>query len=86
MAKRKLKSMWRLYQKYIRTDSFDEAVAVLEEALGLSPDDFLKLAARFGADHGRLPDNLHAAAVLMGGNFSKDYLENLAGKTEGKKV
>ena len=55
---------------------------VLEEALAVSHADFMKLAARFGADHGRLPDNLHAAALLTGGEFCKQYLDNLSGKMD----
>ena len=79
---RKLKSLWRFYQRYIRALSQAEAVCVLEEALEISHADFMKLAARFGADHGRLPDNLHAAALLTGGDFCKQYIENLSGKMD----
>lgn len=75
-----MKTYWRLYQRYVRADTFEEAAQVLQEALSVSHSDFMKLAARFGDDYGRLPDNLHAAAILTGGEHSKGYLENLAGK------
>jgi len=46
----------------------------------------MKLAARFGADHGRLPDNLHSAAILIGGYLAEDYLKNMAGRNPDKEV
>lgn len=79
----RLKGYWRVYQQYVKADTFEEAVQVLEYALGGSHSDFMKLASRFGEDHGRLPDNLHAAALLIGGELCKKYLGNLekSGKT-----
>lgn len=74
------KTLWRYYQRYIRSESSEQAAEVLADALSVSPEHFMKLASRYGADHGRLPDNLHAAVVLLGGELSSAYLENLSNR------
>lgn len=82
-----MQKLWGFCQRYVKADTRDEAAAVLSDALDHLPhDDFIKMAKRFGEDYGRLPDHLHAAVILTGGDVAKQYLEYLAGKTEERKV
>lgn len=82
----RLKSYWRLYQGYVRSDTREEALEILERASSASMEHFLRLAVHFALDYGRLPDELHNIILLTGGSNASDYLENLSGKTEGQGV
>lgn len=82
----RLKTYWRLYQAYVRSDTREEALQVMRVASSSSVEHFLRLASHFAIDHGRLPDELHNIVVLTGGLFAANYLKNLSGKTEGQAV
>lgn len=82
----RLKSYWRLYQSYVRSDTREEALEVMTDASSAPADYFLRLASHFARDYGRLPDELHNIVVLTGGEHAAEYLKNLSGKTEGQEV
>lgn len=81
MGKR-LKTMWRYFQRYVRAESSEEAAEILGEVLLIHPGHFMDMACRYGCDYGRLPDNLHAAAILMGGEKIKSYFEEISKRQE----
>lgn len=81
----RLKSYWKLYQGYVRSDTREEALEVMNRA-SASIEHFLRLASHFARDYGRLPDELHNVVVLTGGENAAEYLKNLSGKTEGQGV
>lgn len=82
----RLKSYWRLYQGYVRADTREESLEVLQKAVSVSMEHFMRLAVHFSRDYGRMPDELHNVVVLTGGEHAAEYLKNLSGKTEGQGV
>lgn len=82
----RLRTYWRLYQGYVRSDTREEALEVMNAASSASTEHFLRLAFHFAKDYGRLPDELHNIVILTGGQHASDYLKNLSGKTEGQGV
>ena len=82
----RLKSYWKLYQGYLRSNTRDEAMEIMVKASSASVEHFLRLALHFAKDYGRLPDELHNIVLLTGGELAAEYLKNLSGKTEGQGV
>lgn len=82
----RLKTYWKLYQGYVRSDTRDEALEIMTRASSASVEHFLRLASHFAKDYGRLPDELHNIVVLTGGEHAASYLKNLSGRTEGQGV
>lgn len=77
-----LKTYWRYYRDYIRADERSEAEMVMEkmfDKMGVGVD-FMRIASHFARDYGRLPDHMHAAVVLSGGEYSGEYMRNLSGR------
>lgn len=80
-----LKSYWKAYRAYLKADTREEAMEVLESVSG-STEHLVRLSVHFGRDYGRLPDHLHNMILLSGGESSRDYLSNLSGNSEGAEV
>lgn len=73
---------WRLYSDYLRSDSREDAELVLRRALAISAKHLMILAAHFGGDFGRLPDDLHNMVILTGGPSATKYVEKLEGGSD----
>lgn len=68
---------WRLYSEYLRSESREDAEAVMRRAADISSEHVIRLAGYFGGDFGRLPDDLHNMVVLTGGPSAAKYLDRL---------
>lgn len=71
------KHAWRLYSDYLKVDSRESAEEILRRAAEHGEAHLLRLAAHFGRDWGRLPDELHNMVVLIGGPSAAKYLDGL---------
>lgn len=80
-----MKSYWRAYQSYVKSDTREEALEILEALRG-APEHLARISAHFGRDYGRLPDEFHNMVLLNGGRAAQEYLSNLSGRTEGQGV
>lgn len=78
------KASWRLQSEYLRSDSREDAEAVLRRAAEFSFEHLARLVPYFAGDFGRLPDDLHNMVVLMGGSTAAKYVERLNGRLEEK--
>jgi hypothetical protein len=79
-----MKKYWRYYRDYVNSFNMEEAIKVLDD---LFENDgpctaFARLAVHFANDHGRLPDHMHAALILTGGDLVGKYLEKIAEHSE----
>lgn len=79
-----MKRYWRYYRDYVNCFNMEEATRVLDDLFeNYGPcTAFIRLSVQFAKDHGRLPDHMHAALVLTGGDLVGKYLENLAENSE----
>ena len=75
-----LKSYWKVYRAYLKADTREEAIGVLDLASG-SMEHLVRLSVHFCRDYGRLPDHLHNMILLSGGDSARDYLSNLSGSS-----
>lgn len=80
-----IKSYWRVYQDYVRSETREEALGILERLRG-SQEHLSRLSVHFGRDYGRLPDEFHNMVLLTGGKAAQEYLSNLSGRAEGSGV
>ena len=74
-----MKKYWRFYRDYVHANGAAETTAVMESLFDQAGPctEFLRLAVHYALDYGRLPDHMHAALVLTGGEFVSQYLARI---------